>query len=310
MDATPPPAPTVEADPHEAGAPLPARPTAYVFGQVIVGPERRLRAVLGPCESDRCPVAVQLLEGDKLLAAHDLPWTLTRAEPRLGPLDATAGIGDPLALDTRAQGTTLGEEYAAVTIVVQTVRLGTLGEALLLHQVAGYEQVKRSRALFRADSDAIAVAWQRDEPQGPERTIVEVVDVDADGDDEVRVWTLNGPDLLVVDSVRLETFSWSAERRAFEALPAAQAASAVVLRELASEKAARAAQARLPSECREWTLYAPGSFAGAPHAYWLGAVTAHAELAEQARSQWSRCFAQAKPQVKAVSFAGTDPQQH
>jgi hypothetical protein len=286
-------------------APAPAAEVpAYVFGEVEAGhPEQRLRTVLGDCDDSGCRIDVQLLEKDTLLDSRALPWRAPQASPARAPLDLSGGVGDPMQPNVASQAATVGEENGAVTVYVESVRLGAAGQGLLVHLIAGFEHIKRSRQLFVAAGQKLASAWQHEEAQGPARTLVEVIDVNSDGADELRTWTFTGPDWLLVDSVHLETLSWDADRQLMRARPPASLISSVVLREFGNEEAARAGQRQLGATCPEWMLFAPRTFGSASAKYWIGALTAHPELMEQALARARQCAPRWSPQRQQLPSA-------
>ena len=174
------------------------RPDAPASGAPAVAAEAalpasasvRLRAILPdraephfevapePCATSEdaapgCPFSVALVDGGRSLGRVALVWARALGEASLGPVDASAGAGDPLdpgGLESElSEALYTGEEASSVITTARGLWLAPGVAGVLVDQVAGTEHPKRAHFLFAAEAAGarFTQVWSYEEGPGP-----------------------------------------------------------------------------------------------------------------------------------------------
>ena len=241
------------------------------------GPELTFALVPGRCVAGKCPAAIELVSGQKLLDSAALEFAASDA--KLVKEQGDTGLGASAGLEAWTAGT----EEGAVTTAVQGVRLTATRVGLLIHQAGGFEHVKRRRDLFVADAGKLRKVWSVLDGAGPVRSAAYVVPAENRQYDEILYFDGLIPGGAEPDSLSAQRLAWDETSQALRANPM-DSLPAVIAGEFPNVEAARSAQANA-CLAEYWVLPAD-RFGGSPARYVLAMVVPDRQNvdAEMARS--------------------------
>ena len=137
----------------------------------------------GDCETAGCGILLQLLADGRVLDSALLDFKASNAElteDEVGPL---MGASDPLAPSAPREAFVAGEEEGLVATALLPLRLSGERAGVLVHQMAGFDHVKRRHYVFTVAGDRLRRVWSSEEGAGPTWSAAFAVEeVDASGE--------------------------------------------------------------------------------------------------------------------------------
>ena len=259
--------------------------------QIAVSTDIAYGLAPGPCVEDRCAPVIQLLSGGKLLDSMVLDFAASDAA--LNRAEGDTGLAERPPIEAW----TSGSEEGAVTTALQPVRLTAARTGLLVHQVAGFEHLKRRHDLLIVDDGKLKRVWSAAEGVGPAWSAAEVVPSGKRPIDEIIYLQGFRPGGAEADALTARRLVWDDTQqklvvRALATLPAVAAG------QFSSAKAAR--QAAADSCLAEYWVLPASRFGGTSSKFVLALVAARkqtieAEMARPCAPPPTRRVAQFRP---------------
>jgi len=231
----------------------------------------------GTCREGRCPAVIQLLAGQKLLDSAELTFAALDATLKKAEGDSGLDTG------TRLEAWTAGREDWTVTTAVEGIKLTANRVGLLVHQVGGFEHLKRHYDLFVADAGKLRNVWSVQEGSGPVRSAAYVVTSESGLHQDIVYVEGFAPEEDKADSLEARRVAWDEATHEAKIRPVA-VLPAVIVGEFPS---ARAAHAAASGTCiAEYWVVPAGSVGGTASAFALAMVVADRQglAAEMARA--------------------------
>ncbi len=144
----------------------------------VAGPAGlRFGLASGSCTEGKCRAVLQLVRDNRLVDSAPLEFAASEAPLRKEEGETGLTGQEPL------EAWTAGKEEGAVTTALRAVNLAANRSGVLVHQVGGFEHIKRRYDLFAAEGDKLKRIWSAEEGQGPAWSSVDVAA--APGGDEI-----------------------------------------------------------------------------------------------------------------------------
>lgn len=167
---------------------------------------------LGPCDNGRCPFAVLLRRGKRLVDAFTLPVAAYSAEASAQLVDRLWGV------DAGLQAWSTGAEQKYVGTVARPARLGPSTDGLLVTEQFGFETLKRDHVLLVRDGEKLNRAWNAEEVQGPTWSATALLP-ETGGSQSIAHWTGYLSDGVSADRITVEKLTWDPAAKRAKASP-------------------------------------------------------------------------------------------
>jgi hypothetical protein len=125
----------------------------------------------GDCVDAHCSAVIQLLSGTKLL--DSVPLDFAASDATLIRHDGETGLFEESGAAWKA-----GKEESAVITAIQPIKLTSNRTGLLVHQVAGFEHIKRRHDLYIITDTKLKRVWSAADGVGPAWSAAEVMPAD------------------------------------------------------------------------------------------------------------------------------------
>jgi hypothetical protein len=246
-DADPPPAADSPSDQQASqSSTSPADTTTLVSIPTGAGRNELLRAALGDCIADACPIEVRLLQDNRVTDVVRLEWTAMSREVASASTDFAIGPVDPLRVEQQLNVWSVGAAEQAVLVGTRSVQLpGRTG--LLIDQVVGFDHVTRRHELYAAFDGKVVNLWSSIQPQGPYWSAVSILPGPAAAADTlIRILAFEA-DAARAATVTAEAFAFDDAQRAMRSTGQPVKLSSARLGPYATVEAAR--RERASSKC-------------------------------------------------------------
>jgi hypothetical protein len=250
----------------------------------------------GTCREGECPAVIQLLAGQKLLDSAEL--TFAASDAILKKEEGDSGLDS----GARLEAWTAGKEDWTVTTAVEGIKLTANRVGLLVHQVGGFEHLKRRYDLFVTDAGKLRNVWSMQEGSGPVRSAAYVVTSEGDLHQDIVYVEGFAPEEDKADSLEARRVAWDEATHEAKIRPVA-VLPAVIVGEFPSARVAHAA-ANGTCIAQYWVVPA-GSVGGTESAFALAMVVADQRMAE---SEMARaCNVKPARRIGEFHFAARHP---
>jgi hypothetical protein len=216
-------------------------------------PTMSFAVAAGECSGQGCQIFLRLLDHDRLLDTVPLDFKASSAELNKEEASPLMGARDALSPLPPPQAYVAGDEEGMVATSLQPFRLAGTQDAVLVHQMAGFDHTKRRHYVFIVTNWKLQRVWDSKEGVGPTWSAA-IVDPDAKGASRSIIF-LNGfsPGGNEVDRLDATRLNWDAAKNRFSPGGDAQL-FAIVAGKYADASAAHAAIQAQPCLGRYWVL--------------------------------------------------------
>jgi hypothetical protein len=167
--------------------------------------DQTVQLTFAPCNKEGCKVMVQYFKDKKLQSEIPLHWPASSQTAYKINTNRWHGAGDPLSKPVCPSWALGDSEHDALVVSVQPVKLSPKVFGLLVHQMAGFEHVRRHHELFLVKDGTLNSVWEQTEAQGPSWSNV----VAPSGTGElVYIEGFKPGDLNSADSVTVQYIVW------------------------------------------------------------------------------------------------------
>jgi len=272
---------------------------AVVLASFQIGgpPDSAFELVVAPCQAGACPLEVRLRRAGKPPRAVRLDWPAP--SQTIEPGDQNVAGAGALLSSEKLRSWTVGGNEKGITVGAEPTSLADNSPALLVHQAAGFEHVKRRHYLIVADANGPQRVWRGVERQGPH--ILGATVVDRPSGAEVLVTDVFvDPSPTRPETVTVRRLQWT--RGTLRDLPSRVRLPVAVLGLFQSAAEARAARAG--AACLAAYLVLPATRVGqAAGGFVLAALAAKVDTARRAVEDARGCAPSLQGHVSSLRRA-------
>jgi hypothetical protein len=248
--------------------------------------------VILSCRSNRCPVAIRLVSGDRLLDLAILSWDGTTQDATAEAVDAQWGAGDPLGAAPQLKAWATGEEANYLSTVARTARVTPKQMGLLVTQRAGWEHLRHRHDLFMNDGAKIHREWSAEEGTGPTWSSSDTISNPDKTDQILHYSAFQQPAPDKPDDLGVSRVSWDLQQQKIVETPlvSGDPIRLVAFGEYPSIARAFKAREKAASCVPPFLWVLDGRYyGGGAGKFFLGTITAHGNLARRILEVGKQC---------------------
>jgi len=243
-----------------------------------------------PCKRTPCGMRLQLRAASKVLDAVALEWPSPSNHLQLAAVETGWGVGDVLGPPRDARAWTATIEDTGFVTMARPVELAPDHTGILITQRRGVEPVKRRHVVYLVENNHLVAAWTGTEVDGPSWSATNIVPL-REGRQQVVYASGSEGGGAQADRLELKSIWWNDRIGRLEEHPAAETVPLKVVSFGAYPAVSAANDARFQGSClySYWILEASEFDGLSRSGYFIGAITADAQLAERAVADAAQC---------------------